>query len=248
MLKWCGKLGLIAVAKILLVEDDKDIRYTVASTLTKEHFTVEEAADGRQALELLGSFEYDVIILDVNMPHVSGVQVCKQFRSRGGKTPVLMLTAQSQIEHKEEGLDAGADDYLTKPFDIRELMARIRALLRRSSSVAESNVLTAGNLTLNVKSRMLERNGENVYLLPRDFELIEFLIRYPNQIFSADSLLERVWHNDKDVSQDALRSSIKRLRQKIGDTECKIIENIPKVGYKLSPDAEGKKTVSKSSD
>lgn len=219
--------------KILLVEDDCDIQLTVSKCLSAENYTVEIAASGEEGLERLGCFEYDVIVLDVKLPGISGTDVCRQFRKSGGKTPILMLTGKDSIDDIESGLDSGADDYLTKPFDMRELLARLRAMLRRPAAVSQTNVLRVGSIELDTATRKLKRDGTAVYMLPRDFELLEFLMRHPSQIFSTEALLERVWHNDKDVGQDALRSSLRRIRQKIGDSECKIIENIPKVGYRL---------------
>lgn len=221
------------MAKILLVEDDADIQFTVSTVLTKDMHTVEAVGDGIEACERLVSFTYDLIILDLDLPRRNGLLVCREFRNKGGKTPILMLTAKSSIEDKAGGLDCGADDYLTKPFDTRELQARLRALLRRPSDILQDTVLRYGSLELNTSTRRLSREGVEVYLVPRDFELLEFFMRHPGQVFSTEALLERVWHTDKDVSPDALRSSLKRVRQKIGDTDCSIIENLPKVGYRF---------------
>lgn len=219
--------------KILLVEDDSDIQLTISKCLSAENYTVEIVGSGEEGLERLQCFEYDVIVLDLKLPGISGTDVCRHFRKSGGNTPVIMLTGKDSIDDKENGLDSGADDYLTKPFDIRELLARLRAILRRPQAVSQTNVLRVGSIELDTATRKLKRDGTDVYMLPRDFELLEFLMRHPSQIFSSEALLERVWHNDKDVGQDALRSSLRRIRQKIGDSECKIIENIPKVGYRL---------------
>lgn len=219
--------------KILLVEDDSDIQLTVSKCLSAENYTVESVPSGEEALERLQCFEYDVIILDLSLPGIGGIEVCRHYRKTGGSAPVLMLTGKNSIDDKESGLDSGADDYLTKPFDIRELLARLRAMLRRPTAVSQSNVLRVGSIELDTATRKLKREGVEVYMMPRDFELLEFLMRHPAQIFSSEALLERVWHNDKDVGQDALRSSLRRIRQKIGDSECTIIENIPKVGYRL---------------
>jgi len=222
------------MAKILLVEDDPDVQFTVQSGLSRESHTVEIADDGQRALERLACYQYDLILLDIDLPILSGVEVCKRYRVSGGKTPILMLTGKSSVPEKEAGLDSGADDYLTKPFDIRELLARLRALLRRGHLTSSSNTLKIGGLELNTATRKINRQGVEIYLVPRDFELLELLMRYPDEIFSTEALLDRVWHNDKEVGPDALRSSLRRLRQKLGDTECSIIENIPKVGYRLS--------------
>lgn len=219
--------------KILLVEDDPDMQFAVQNGLRRESYTVEVAGDGVEALERLAVFQYDLILLDLELPKLSGYEVCRKFRTAGGKAPILMLTGLSAVNEKESGLDSGADDYLTKPFDMRELLARIRALLRRGQLKSASTILKVGELELNTVTRKLLRGGTEVYLVPRDFELLELLMRYPDEIFSSEALMERVWHNDKDLSQDALRSSLRRIRRKIGDDDCRIIENIPKVGYRL---------------
>lgn len=221
------------MAKVLLVEDDPDVQFTVNQSLTREQYTVEVVGNGIEGLERLAAFTYDVIILDIDLPGKNGVQVCQEFRAGGGRTPVLMLTGKGQVTDKATGLDAGADDYLTKPYDIRELLARLRALLRRPQDVALSNVLQYKNMQLDTARRVFKVDGQDVYILPRDFELLEFFMRHQGEVFSSEALLDRVWHADKEVSPDALRSSLKRIRQKIGDTECSIISNLPKIGYRF---------------
>ncbi len=221
------------MAKILYVEDDAELRYSVAKLLTAEWHTVETVDSGEEALLRLKSAQFDLVILDLNLPDLDGQSVCSEFRRIGGKTPVLMLTGRQEIVDKTAGLDAGADDYLTKPFDGRELLARVRALMRRSVDATPSNILSIGRIQLDTASRKVHRDGIEVYMQPRDFELLEFLMRHPAQTFSNDALLDRVWHADSEVSLDALRSSVKRIRQKIGDTNGDIIENIPKVGYRM---------------
>lgn len=223
------------MTKILVVEDDAEFAMTLVDGLTLERFTVEHSPSGTDALELLGVAEYDTIILDWNLPGATGIEVLKQFRANGGKTPVLMLTGKSEIEDKEKGFDTGADDYLTKPFHMRELVVRVRALLRRGS-VEPSTVLCVRNITLDpVKHRVLKGDTE-VHILPRDFALLEFLMRNRDDVFSADALISRVWHNDSEASQEGLRSAIRRIRKTLDDSEDlsqSIIENIARVGYRL---------------
>lgn len=221
------------MAKILYLEDDAELQYSVTLLLRAERHTVEAVELGQEALYRLACAQFDLIILDINVADVDGKTVCSEYRRGGGKTPVLMLTGNAEIIDRTTGLDSGADDYLTKPFDSRELMARVRALLRRPTDTALSNTLRHGSVELDTITRKVSRNGVEVFMQPRDFELLELLMRHPAQTFSNEALLDRVWHVDNEASLNALRSSIKRIRQKIGDTNGDIIENIPKVGYRL---------------
>ncbi|HEY9870040.1 MAG TPA: response regulator transcription factor [Candidatus Obscuribacterales bacterium] len=221
------------MAKILIVEDDLDFCSMVEDWLSHEHHmveTVHDAADGRHRMLYE---EYDLIIVDWNLPGGSGVELVKELRNKGATTPVLLLTGKSLVSEKETGLDAGADDYLTKPANLRELSARVRALLRRASGAA-SNVLKAGNLTLDPVTFRVTRNGEEIDLQRREFALLEFLMRHPDQVFSAEALLERVWASESDATRDAIKTCLKRLRKKI-DVEGResVIKTVHGVGYKL---------------
>jgi len=220
------------MAKILFVEDDADLVFTVSEFLKSEQHQVEHFSDGREGLDRLICCQYDLIILDWSLPGLSGMNLLQEFRSRGGKTPILFLTGKSSIADKESGLDAGADDYLTKPFELRELSARLRALLRRPQTVT-ANTLQIKDLILEPARRKVSKKGVEIHLLPRDFALLEFFMRHPDQIFSNNALLERVWHSESDATGEALRSSIKRLRYKLHDSQCTIIENIPRIGYRM---------------
>lgn len=219
--------------KILVVEDDLDLRSIVEDWLRHEHHLVETATKGDEAMELIGIYPYDLIILDWNLPVMSGIQILKKFRQDGGKTPVLMLTGQDLTENIETGLDSGADDYLTKPFHMKELSARIRALLRRPQAVTD-NVLRAGDLTLNPRTFAVTKDGADIRLLPKEFALLEFMMRHPNQVFSAEALLDRVWRSENDAAPETVRTCIKRLRRKIdGESENSLIQTLHGVGYKL---------------
>jgi two-component system, OmpR family, response regulator len=177
--------------------------------------------------------QYDVIVLDWDLPGATGVEICTSFRAKGGNTPIIMLTGKSTLRDKEEGLDSGADDYLTKPFHIKELSARIRALLRRPLSVT-GNTLKVGDITLCPISYKVTKAEQEVQLLPREFALLEFLMRHPGQVFGAEALLDRVWNSDSEASPDALRTCMKRLRKKIESPEGdSIIKTVHGVGYKL---------------
>ncbi len=223
------------MAKILLVEDDEDLAVTVSDMLNDERHTVDTAHNGLDAMELLQNQTYEVIILDWNLPGMTGIEILKKFRAAGGGTPVIMLTGKGEIAEKEQGLDSGADDYLTKPFDLKELAARVRSLLRRPK-LASSNVLTWGDLVLDPSKFEISRSGQQLRLLPRDFALLEFLMRHPTQIFSAQALLDGVWKYDSDATPESLRVAIRRIRKVIDerdDLDTSLIENISRVGYRM---------------
>lgn len=221
------------MTKLLLIDDDTSLVDMLSAWLTDERYTVEVAYDGEEGLSRLLCCDYDLVVLDWELPGLSGTEVLKQFRSKGGNTPIIMLTGKNTISDKEEGLDVGADDYLTKPFAMRELSARLRAMMRRSRAVKD-NVLESKDIVLDPAKFCVMRNGAEIMLLPREFQLLEFLMRHVGQFFTSDALLNRVWHSDADVTAEAVRSTIKRLRQKIDiDGEPSVIENIPKVGYRF---------------
>lgn len=221
------------MAKILLVEDDPEVCEVVSDWLIDEHYTIDVVNSGTEAIERLRFDKYDVLIFDWQLPDTTGIEICKRFRSKGGNTPVLMLTGKSEITDKETGLDAGADDYLTKPFHPRELSARVRALLRRSGELKQ-NVLTCGDIELDPQGFKVTKDGKEVPLLPKEFALLEFFLRHPNQVFSPEALLDRVWSAESEASPDTIRVHITKLRGKI-DTEGQpsIIKTLHRQGYKL---------------
>ncbi len=223
------------MAKILLVEDNPDMAELVSDGLTGERHTVETFHDGLDAMNNLKMTDYDVIILDWELPGMSGIDILKRYRSAGGNSPVIMLTGRGDLEEKEQGLDSGADDYVTKPFEVRELAARIRSILRRPKTT-HSDLLSYGSLELDPTKFRITRDGKELRLSPRDFALLEFLMRHPTEIFSVDALLSRVWHYDSDATPDGLRVAFSRIRKIVDSNEPNsesIIENIPRVGYRL---------------
>jgi DNA-binding response OmpR family regulator len=223
------------MAKNLLVEDDIDLTSTMSDFLEHEGYTVEHAGDGAEADFRLSSFKYDLIMLDWNLPKMSGLDVLKNYRLSGGRTPVLMLTGRGGLSDKESGLDMGADDYLSKPFHLTELSARLRALLRRSYDFPDGDVtIGVRNLELSSAARKLTVDGMNVHLSPKDFALLEFLMMHPDTTFSYEALAQRAWDGDGETSEEAVRSAIKRVRKKIGDVEGTVIENLSKEGYRLN--------------
>ena len=218
---------------ILLVEDDQDLAITVTDHLASERYAVEHAPDGLTAQEMLAITSFDLIILDWSLPGKTGIEICSEFRAKGGKTPIIMLTGKRQIEEKEEGLDTGADDYLTKPFSLRELSARVRALMRRPEQVV-GTVIKVKDLCMDVTEHSLSRNGEHIHLQKQDFALLEFLMRHPNQVFTGQALLNHVWAAESDASVDAVRTCVMRLRKKLEqDDEAPLIHTVYGVGYKI---------------
>lgn len=218
------------MAKILVIEDEPDVYKAIEDWLLGQQHVVEWATDGNSGLDLLRTYTYDLLVLDVRLPKLTGTELCRIYRKAGGRIPILMLTAQCNEEEKERGLDAGADDYLTKPFSGRELCARIRALLRRPADYKEQ-ALQAGGLKLIPEQLIVRKGDTEIQLRPKEFALLEFLVRHPNQTFNANTLLERVWRNDQEVTEEAVRITVKRLRLKVGEDGP--IKTIHGAGYLL---------------
>ncbi|HEY9679257.1 MAG TPA: response regulator transcription factor [Drouetiella sp.] len=222
------------MAKILVVEDDKDLAHVLNVTLSSKGHSIQVANGGALAIDLLRSFKYDLVVLDWMMPEVTGIDVLKAYREFKGKAPVLMLTAKADVMDKALGLDSGADDYLTKPFHPEELQARVRALLRRPHSLANV-LLTAGDITLDPATCQVTKGETELHLRPKVFSLLEFFMRHPEQVFSSEAILERVWMDDSLASPDTVRTHIKLLRKSIGENgEGGLIKNVRNRGYKLS--------------
>jgi two-component system, OmpR family, response regulator len=221
------------MAKILMLEDEQALADIVIDWLTSQNYMVDHVNLVSDAKIRLKMYQYDLVILDVNLPDGNGVEVCRDFRTIGGRTPVLMLTGRSTVQEKALGLDSGADDYLTKPFHMDELAARVRALLRRPTSFAGA-VLKFADLELNTSTHRVTKGSQEIQLLPKEFALLEFLMKHSGQVFSAEALIERIWPTDSDASPDAIRIYITRLRNKI-DTkgEQSLISTMRGVGYRL---------------
>jgi OmpR-family two-component system manganese-sensing response regulator len=222
------------MSKILLVEDELDLSNQIRDWLLRDHHMVEAIDNGEMAHHQLRVSKYDLIILDWQLPGMSGLEICKKYRAQGGKSPVLMLTARSTVDDKEAGLDAGADDYLCKPFHLKELSARVRALIRRSSGGQAENILHLKDIALDPSARRTSKGGNEIRLEPKEFALLEFLMRNRNVVFSADALLDRVWESDTSVSPDSIRTYIKALRKKLDTAgEPSIITTVHGLGYRL---------------
>jgi DNA-binding response OmpR family regulator len=218
--------------KILLVEDDRSLASALQKVLSEQHYLVDIAFDGQTGLELAEAYEYDLIVLDVQLPKQSGISICQQLRSQRNKVLILMITAQSASTQKVVGLDAGADDYLTKPIDISEFLARIRALLRREGTGVP--ILEWQGLQLDPQSCRVSKNEQLLSLTAKEYELLELFLRNPQRIFSQSVLVERVWSIEDLPTENAVRAHIKRLRQKlnqVGLTDA--IETVYGLGYRL---------------
>lgn len=223
------------MAKILIVEDDKDTSGMLDDWLSLEHHVVECVYTGTDALDRLSFYFYDIVILDWTLPEMSGLEVLKAYRVKGGETPILMLTGRNTVVEKETGLDSGADDYLTKPFNAKELSARIRALLRRSSTQKRGSTVSINGLEIDPVAHTFKKDGELIELHPKEFALLEFFMRHPDQVFSTEALLDRVWSSDSESSPDTVRVTLQRLRKKIDEPDKpSVIETKHRVGYRLN--------------
>lgn len=227
------------MAKILIIEDDKKLAQGVVDWLVMEKHTVDHADSGEDGLQLLESFSYDLLILDWNLPGIDGLGVCKRLRSQGSELPILFLTAQTKVENIETGLDAGADDYLEKPFQVRELSARIRSLMRRPKGLL-TNTIKAGYLTVELDSHYVLIGEKRISLTPKEFALLEYFIRHPNKFFSAKALLSAVWPSDSESAEESVRTIMFHLRKKItpqGET-C-LIKTVQGSGYIYETETAG---------
>jgi len=220
--------------KILIVEDDPDLAEQIESWLRSQLYVVERASTGKQALDCLRFYQYDIVLLDWNIPAPDGIQVCKEFRDWGGKTPILMLTGNDRSIDKAKGLDSGADDYLGKPFDAIELAARLRALLRRPKEKFTGTELKAKDIILDPVACRVTKSGAEISLQPMEYALLEFFMRHSGALLTADNLLFRVWGSDSEATVETLRTYIKTLRKKIDSVDQpSLISTVYGVGYRF---------------
>lgn len=221
--------------RILLVEDDEILAQILTEHLTTQHYAVDVATDGVAGFSYAQAVSYDLIVLDVNLPQLNGIQLCQLLRQNRYTVPILLLTAKGDSSDKVLGLDAGADDYVVKPCTIDEISARIRALLRRPSLVA-SPILTWGSLHLNPVTCEVTSNGQLLSLSPKEYSLLELFLRNPQRTFSSGTILEHLWSFEDAPGEETIRSHIKRLRRKIKDSgNGEIIETVYGMGYRLKP-------------
>jgi two-component system, OmpR family, response regulator MprA len=223
--------------KLLVVDDERAVRDSLRRALELEGYEIALAADGREALSVLQQDESqpDAIILDVLMPGVDGLEVCRRLRASGNRVPVLMLTARDEVENRVAGLDAGADDYVTKPFALEELLARVRALLRRTSNGdGAGEILTFADLELDVGTREVRRGGREIELTRTEFALLELFLRNPRQVLTRSIIFERVWGYDFGFASNSLDVYIGYLRRKTeAGGEPRLIQTVRGVGYAL---------------
>jgi two-component system, OmpR family, response regulator len=218
---------------ILVVEDDEVMAEVLVHGLRDECHDVDRAADGRAALQLTCDTAFDLILLDVMLPGMNGLEVARQLRLRGDSVPVLMLTARDALPDIVKGLDAGADDYLTKPFSFVELLARIRALERRASA-RPKNVLELEDLVLDVNSHRAFRGGREIYLSVTEFRLLELLVKNPGRVLSRCAILDAVWSNRPDVAENTVEAFVRLLRKKLDDGATKkLIQTHRGFGYSV---------------
>jgi len=220
--------------RILIVEDEQKMANFIERGLKEEGYAVDTAYDGQQGWEYVSGNEYDLIVLDIMLPKMSGLALCDKIRKAGKRTPVLILTARDAIEDKIKGLDQGADDYLTKPFSFDELLARLRALLRRPKELHEEAVLTVGHLKLDLLERRVWVEEKEVTLSQKEFALLEYLMRHQGEVVTRSQIAEHVWDLHFDPMSNTIDVYINFLRKKIDSQKSKSrIETVRGAGYRL---------------
>jgi heavy metal response regulator len=221
--------------RILVVEDEQAIAEFIVQGLTESGYAVDLAADGAECLHWAAIAEYDVIVLDVMLPDQDGLAVCAELRQRGLRAPVLMVTARDAVEDRVAGLDSGADDYLIKPFAFAELLARIRALLRREPAF-KGTLLQVADLEMNTASHIVRRGDRPISLTSKEYSLLEYLMRHPHQILTRSAIAEHVWNYDFDNLSNLIDVHIFALRRKLDDAhDLKLLHTVRGVGYRLGP-------------
>lgn len=221
--------------RILLVEDEKNVAGFIKKGLTEEFYTVDASVNGEDGFLMATTTEYDLIILDIMLPDINGIELCRRIKNHNIKTPVLMLTAVDSIESKVKGLDSGADDYLTKPFAFEEFLARVRALLRRPTLM--SALLKISDLTLDPVRHEAKRGGQIIQLTWKEFALLEYLMRNKGRVLSRTKIFDHIWGDDLDTSSNVVDVYISYLRDKIDKNYSpKLIHTVRNVGYVLRED------------
>lgn len=225
--------------RVLIVEDERKISAYLKRGLEEQGYAVDAAFTGREALDWAEAAPYDMIILDILLPEMDGLSVCRELRKRDNRTPILMLTARDAVDDRVTGLDAGADDYLVKPFALKELLARLRAMSRRNTGTPKSPTLQIADLTLNTLTRRVKRGGKIIELTSKEYAVLECLLREPDHVLSRTQIAEHVWNYDVYNQSNVVDVYIKNLRRKIDDGfEVKLIHTIRGAGYRLSVENE----------
>jgi DNA-binding response OmpR family regulator len=221
--------------RVLLVEDERKISAYVKRGLEEAGYAVDIAYTGREALDWADSADYDLIVLDILLPELDGLSVCRELRKRGNRAAVLMLTARDSVDDRVAGLDAGADDYLVKPFAIKELLARLRALSRRSAEMLKTTVLTIANLSLDPAAHRVVRAGKVIDLPAKEFSILEYLLSNAGRVLTRTKIAEHVWNYDSFNQSNVVDVYIRNLRRKVDDGfEPKLLHTLRNVGYRLS--------------
>lgn len=226
------------MAKLLVVEDDAQLANQVVDWLAGQGYQVEKASNGEDALQLISNFKYDVLLLDWNLPGMSGLELLKRHRQAGGMSLALFITGKGDIDSKEKGLEIGADDYLVKPFDMRELSARLKTIMRRPQFILPDE-LRIGDVMLNPSLHKLKIGEQDIRLMPKESALLEYLMRHPNRVYSSKDLLDAVWPSEKEATTDTVRSWMRNLRKKLGTAQREdFVKTIPSSGYVIECDME----------
>ena len=225
--------------RILVVEDNHRLSSSLQMNLAHEGYSVDTAYDGQEGQDLAELTQYDLIILDILLPKKDGLEVCRDLRRRRNHTPILLLTARDSVEDRVQGLDCGADDYLVKPFAISELLARLRALLRRNHHYTNGR-LEIGGLVVDPVTHIVEREGRTIDLTPKEFALLEYFMYHPNQVVTREMIEQHIWNYDFECSSNVIDVYVRRLRRKVDDPfEVKLLATIRGIGYRLaSPQQE----------
>lgn len=226
--KYCGYNSIM---RILVVEDEHKIANSIKKGLEQESFAVDVAYTGNDGCDLASSENYDLLILDVMLPEISGIEICRRLRKENIHTPILMLTARGQVSDKVEGLNSGADDYLTKPFAFEELLARIKALSRRPKN-STGSIYIISDLSLNTLSYEVKRGDKKINLSSKEFALLEYLMRNADRVLSKEQIIEHVWDYDADVLPNTVEVFVGYLRNKLGKPD--LIKTVRGFGYKMS--------------
>jgi two-component system, OmpR family, copper resistance phosphate regulon response regulator CusR len=227
------------IQKILIIEDDQRIAQNISKGLEEKGFKTEIAFDGKIGLKFALNQEFDLVLLDINLPAMNGYEVCKEIRKKNTNVPIIMLTALGETEDKIEAFENGADDYLVKPFDFRELMARINVFLKRKGSNTElsNNLLSVADLKMDLDSKIVSRNNINIELTPKEFLLLEYLIKNKGRVISKNDIAEHLWDQNANQSLNVIEVYINFLRKKIDkDFQTKLIHTKTGMGYILKVD------------